>query len=250
MRPRLGVNIDHVATLRQQRGESYPAVERAAEIALKAGADQMTIHLREDFRHIQPFDLPLVKKICTLHQRPLNLELSCSPVMRVYAQQLQPEWICLVPENRQERTTEGGLAVFDKSFEPRLKEALLFFKQELPQTKISLFVEADKKVLEWCCAQKEFIHAVEIHTGDYAKAYLEKKDLLPYLNRYAVGAKLLKAHQLGYHAGHGLTSDSLKPLLKQNAFEEYNIGHWIISEALFKGLETVVSELKDLCQQA
>jgi pyridoxine 5-phosphate synthase len=119
MKPRLGVNIDHVATLRQQRGEAYPSVELACEHSLKAGADQITIHLREDYRHIQPFDVPAVHKICQKYNRPLNLEMGCDPKIIEFAQTQKPEWVCLVPEKREEKTTEGGLdlsqgAAFDR----------------------------------------------------------------------------------------------------------------------------------------
>ena len=114
--PRLGVNVDHVATLRQARGEFYPEVNRAAEVALQSGADQITIHLREDRRHIQDADLALVKNVTTKFNRPLNLEIGTDFEIAQIAANLRPEWICVVPEKREERTTEGGLNLLDKSF--------------------------------------------------------------------------------------------------------------------------------------
>jgi pyridoxine 5-phosphate synthase len=244
---RLGVNIDHVATLRQQRGEDYPDLFRAAEVALATGAQQITIHLREDRRHIQDADLPLVHDICRKLGQPLNLEMGCNDEILAIALREAPEWICLVPEKRQERTTEGGLDVLGAENFERVRRTCSTIKAALPQTKISLFVEAEPRVLERCLQLEA--DAVEIHTGDYAKDFLTGKDLEPYLRRYAAGASAIKAAGWGYHAGHGLTFESLRPLLEQGKFEEYNIGHWIISEAVFIGLGHVVKEMLTLIQQ-
>jgi pyridoxine 5-phosphate synthase len=245
--PRLGVNIDHVATLRQQRGEFYPEVARAAEVSLATGAHQITIHLREDRRHIQDHDVPTVHQICRQMKLPLNLEMGCHDEMISIAIKEQPEWVCLVPEKREERTTEGGLDVLDPQNYQRVKNACDKIKAESPRTKISLFVEAQQTVLEKCMT----LHAdaVEIHTGTYAKDFLEKKDTSSSLQAFKEGRKIIKAKGWGYHAGHGLTFESLEPLLKEKQFEEYNIGHWIVGEAVFLGLGHVIQELLTLMKK-
>lgn len=241
---RLGVNIDHVATLRQQRGEFYPEVFRAAEVSLATGAHQITIHLREDRRHIQDHDVASVHDVCKKMGKLLNFEMGCSDEMVQIAITQKPEWVCLVPEKRQERTTEGGLDVIDPANYERVKKACDEIKAKSPKTKISLFVEADAEVLKKCLTLKA--DAVEIHTGEYAKDFLQKKSLLPHLEKYKKGALIIKAAGWGYHAGHGLTFDSLEPLLQEGEFEEYNIGHWIIAEAVFIGLGHVIKEMLTL----
>ena len=239
--PRLGVNIDHVATLRQQRGEFYPEVERAAEVALATGAHQITIHLREDRRHIQDRDVPVTHEMCKKFKLPLNLEMGCSDEMIQIAIRTKPEWVCFVPEKREERTTEGGLDVMDSANYQRVKAACDTIKKNSPETKISLFVEATPEVLKKCVTLNA--DAVEIHTGEYAKDFLSKKDLTGHLKMYREGRAIIKAKDWGYHAGHGLTFDSLEPLLSEKQFEEYNIGHWIIAEAVFIGLGHVIKEM-------
>lgn len=241
---RLGVNIDHVATLRQQRGEFYPEVSRAAEVSLATGAHQITIHLREDRRHIQDHDVPEVHAICKKMGQPLNLEMGASDEMIAIAINEKPEWVCLVPEKRQERTTEGGLDVLDEANYQRVKKACEEIKKGSPKTKISLFVEADEEVLKRCLTLKA--DAVEIHTGEYAKDFLNKKHIASHLQKYKKGSMIMKPAGWGYHAGHGLTFDSLEPLLQEGDFEEYNIGHWIIAESVFIGLGHVVKEMLTL----
>ncbi len=244
---RLGVNIDHVATLRQQRGEFYPEVERAAEVALATGAQQITIHLREDRRHIQDQDVPTVHDVCRKLKSPLNFEMGCHDEMIALAIQEKPEWICLVPEKRQERTTEGGLNVLDPETFKRLEAACLTLKQKTPHTKISLFVEAHPEVLKKCLTLRA--DAVEIHTGEYARDFLQKKDISGHLKQFQSGHTIIRAQGWGYHAGHGLTFESLVPLLKEANFEEYNIAHWIISEAVFLGLGHVIQEILTLIKK-
>jgi pyridoxine 5-phosphate synthase len=242
MRARLGVNIDHVATLRQQRGESYPSIAIAAEVSLKAGADQITIHLREDRRHIQDADVPVVHEWCRKFNKPLNLEMGCTDEMVAIAIKEKPEWICLVPEKREERTTEGGLSLAGANFQrvARVVEAL---RVGTPATKISLFIEADAATI--AASQQLAVHAVEIHTGDYARDFIAGKSLDHHLKMYAEAHKAITALGRGFHAGHGLTDRSVVPLVEQGLFAEYNIGHWIISEAVFRGLGPVVSALKE-----
>lgn len=243
--PRLGVNIDHVATLRQQRGEFYPEVDRAAEVALATGAHQITIHLREDRRHIQDRDVPMVHDMCKKLGQPLNLEMGCTEEMIGIAAKQKPEWICLVPEKREERTTEGGLDVIGQY--EKVKKTCEALKAKIPETKISLFVEADEEVLKKCLTLKA--DAVEIHTGEYAKDFLNNKDLNHHLQQHKKGREIIKRQGWGYHAGHGLTFESLEPLLAEGLFEEYNIGHWIISESIFIGLGHVIKEMLTLMQK-
>lgn len=244
---RLGVNIDHVATLRQQRGEFYPDVVRAADVALATGAHQITIHLREDRRHIQDRDVPAVHDMCKKIGLPMNLELGCHDEIVAIAMREKPEWVCLVPEKREERTTEGGLDVIDEKNYQRVKAACERILGASPATKISLFVEADPEVLRRCLTMKA--HAVEIHTGEYAKDFLAKKDLEKHLRAYREGHAIIKKAGWGYHAGHGLTFESLEPLLKEALFEEYNIGHWIIAESVFLGLGHVIKEMLALMKK-
>lgn len=245
--PRLGVNIDHVATLRQQRGEFYPQVTRAAEIALATGADQITIHLREDRRHIQDQDVPDTHGVCKKFGLPLNFEMGCSDEMIKKASIERPEWVCLVPEKRAERTTEGGLDVINEENYARVKAACETIKKNSPTTKISLFVEATPAVLQKCLTLKA--DAVEIHTGEYAKDFLNKTNYDHHLKMYREGRSIIKAQGWGYHAGHGLTFESLEPLLAEKQFEEYNIGHWIIAESIFIGLGHVIKEMLTLMKK-
>ncbi len=242
--PRLGVNIDHVATLRQQRDEDYPSIGRAAELVLRAGADQITIHLREDRRHIQDKDLLPVKEACVHAKKLFNLEMGSTPEMNTIAARVKPDWVCLVPESRAEKTTEGGLNLKNSEVFARVGQSLSYLAKHSPQTKISLFVEADLKVLELC--HKLGAHAVEIHTGSYAQDFLQGKSLDPHFSKYREAKSFLEAAKIGCHAGHGLTDLSLKPLCEHHFFQEYNIGHWIVSEAVFIGLEAVIKRLKEI----
>ena len=247
MKARLGVNIDHVATLRQQRGEDYPSIQRAAQICLENHADQITIHLREDRRHIQDKDVPVVHEMCKRFGKPLNLEIGCEPSIVAIACAQKPEWVCLVPEKREERTTEGGLALNTPTVFKRVEAAVMELARLSPQTKISLFIEADASTIEQ--GLKLPVHAVEIHTGDYAKDALSGADLSEHLALFKEAHRVMKASGRGFHAGHGLTDLSVKPLVKQGLFSEYNIGHWIVSEAVFKGLGPVVRDLRTQLQE-
>lgn len=244
--PRLGVNIDHIATLRQQRNEGYPQVLRGADLSLKAGAEQITIHLREDRRHIQDFDVPGVHEVCRKLGKLLNLEMGMTSEMLEIATAQKPDWICLVPEKREERTTEGGLDVSEAHIE-RVRSFCQQIKSRLPQSKISLFVEGTPQVMEACLSVE--CDAVEIHTGQFAIDFLQKKNIDHHLLMYQKSWEIFKKSDRGFHAGHGLTHESVLPLLEQGLFEEYNIGHWIISESVFVGLHEVVSQLKMLMEK-
>jgi pyridoxine 5-phosphate synthase len=173
--------------------------------------------------------------------------MGCSDEMIKIASMEKPEWVCLVPEKREERTTEGGLDVINPANYARVKAACETIKKNSPNTKISLFVEATPEVLKQCLTLKA--DAVEIHTGEYAKDFLQKKDVSEHLKMYREGRAIIKAQGWGYHAGHGLTFDSLEPLLAEKQFEEYNIGHWIIAEAVFIGLGHVIKEMLTLMKK-
>jgi pyridoxine 5-phosphate synthase len=244
MKARLGVNIDHVATLRQARGEEYPSLVDAARCVLEAGADQITIHLREDRRHIQDTDVGAIQMVTQRYGVPLNLEIGANEEIIQIAIESKPEWICLVPEKREEQTTEGGLNIVDKEQFDKISKTCELFKREIPETKISLFVEADEETLN--NAVKMQIDAVEIHTGDYARAYLEGEDISGHIKQYQTGKEIIESQNIGYHAGHGLTQDSLKPLVESELFAEYNIGHWIICDSVFCGLGQSVKKLLNI----
>ncbi len=238
--PRLGVNIDHVATLRQQRDEGYPNIQRAAKSVMEAGAEQITIHLREDRRHIQDLDVGLVKEITDEYNRPLNLEIGSNLDIVKYAIEMKPQWICLVPEKREEKTTEGGLDLGVKGFE-KLRNVMSELRSGIDGVKISLFVESSEEVMNKSIELNA--DAVEIHTGSFAIDYLRNKDISKHLESYKKSYELLKGSDVHFHAGHGLTDKSVIPLLELKLFEEYNIGHWIISESIFSSLGGVTQEL-------
>lgn len=251
---RLGVNIDHVATIRQARGEGYPDISRAAQCAIEHGADQITIHLREDRRHIQDADCPAVKKVTQQAKIPLNLELSTSAAMMSTALELKPEWVCLVPERRQELTTEGGLNLQSDDVNKRTKVIVAELAKHSPQTRVSLFLDERPENLQR--AWELNAHAVEIHTGEYARDFLafqsgelELVQLQKHVENFRRGIAYLKQKAMGAHAGHGLTQESLAYLLKHVEFEEYNIGHWIVAESIFIGLGPVVGKLRRLIDE-
>ena len=244
MKARLGVNIDHVATLRQQRNMLYPSLAKAASLTLENGADQITMHLREDRRHVQDQDMFDVKKITDKFNKPLNFEMGCAPEIISIAIEVAPEWICLVPEKREEKTTEGGLDLLDLSNFNRIKETCETFRKELPSTKISLFVEANQEILLKCIELQ--VDAVEIHTGEYAIDFLSGKNYSHHLKAYEHGRDIIVKAGIGYHAGHGLTLDTTAALVELNLFSEYNIGHSMICESIFDGLGAVTKKYHNL----
>lgn len=244
--PRLGVNIDHVATLRQQRGENYPSVVLAADSTLRAGAGQITIHLREDRRHIQDTDVEAVKLVTKKFGVPLNLEMGCSQEIAEIASASKPEWICLVPEKREEKTTEGGLNLETSEAVEKVSTTMKYLRENIPGVKISLFVEADENVMRKCLDLG--CDAVEIHTGSFARAFIEGEEIESHLASYKKSYELVKG-KINFHAGHGLTLESVVPLLELGIFSEYNIGHWIIAQSIFDGLDSVTKSFVQLFER-
>jgi pyridoxine 5-phosphate synthase len=240
--PRLGINIDHVATLRQARGEQYPSIVDAAQVSLSNGADQITIHLREDRRHIQDYDLEAVRLVTKRFGKPLNLEMGVNPEIVEIAIALTPDWICIVPEKREEKTTEGGLDLLDDNNFIRVEEAVKKLKSSMKDVKISLFLEANIETLKR--AVELPIDAVEVHTGEYAQVFGNGDDVSKFIEQYKAAREFLHNSKIACHAGHGLTNESVVPLLENKIFEEYNIGHWVICHSLFIGLANTIKNLK------
>ena len=234
-RIRLGVNIDHVATVRNARGENYPSPLRAALLAEKNGADSVTIHLREDRRHINEFDL---KKIIKKLKVPLNLEIAATKEMLKIASRSKPPFICVVPEKRKEITTEGGLNLdHNKNF---LKKLIINLKKN--KSRISLFIEPSLKDLEK--AKKLKADCVEIHTGKLCNLINKKKNYKKELSR--IKKAVNKGRELGLevHAGHGLTYNSAKILSAIKGIQEFNIGHFLIGESIFEGMPSTIKKFK------
>ncbi|GMW03225.1 MAG: pyridoxine 5'-phosphate synthase [Candidatus Hydrogenedentota bacterium] len=231
----LGVNIDHVATLREARKGADPDLIAAAKICELAGAHQITIHLRQDRRHIQDRDVRLLKDVLQVR---LNLEMAALDEMLVIAQQIKPHTVCLVPENRKEITTEGGLDVASQT--KKLKEAVKKLHGE--GIKVSMFIDPD---LEQVDASRETgADYVELHTGSYANA--SDAYVLEEVNRLARAATRAVATGLIFNAGHGLTTRNLRPVASIPGLNEVNIGHSIVSRAVFIGLENAVIEILDI----
>lgn len=235
--PKLGVNIDHVATLRQARGGPVPDLARAARDAQAGGADGLTIHLREDRRHIHDADLPAVRRAARV---PINLEMALVPEIIRIALRFRPEKVCIVPERRKEVTTEGGLDVLANKI--KLARAIPRFKSRRIQ--VSLFVDpAAEQIL---AARALRADAIEIHTGAYANARGSKKkrELL----RIKMAARLARLVGLKVHAGHGLDYENVRAVARIRGIEELNIGHSIVSRAIFVGIRKAVGEMKRLLE--
>ncbi len=240
---RLGVNIDHVATVRNARGGAYPDPVRAAKMAEAAGADGITAHLREDRRHITDRDIEALMDALTL---PLNFEMAATDEMQAIALRHKPHAVCLVPEKREERTTEGGLEV------AREENRLAHFIAPLRDAgcRVSIFIAADKRQIE--AAQRIGAAVVELHTGAYCDAHaedrLDERDIE--LTRIVEMAEF--AHDLGLevHAGHGLTYETVTPVAALPQIAELNIGHFIVGEAIFLGLEAAIKEMRRIMDSA
>ena len=233
---KLGVNIDHIATVRQARGIDYPDPLEGAEISEANGADGITIHLREDRRHIVEADLFGLKGRITTR---LNLEMALAEDIISIAKKAKPDQITLVPEKREELTTEGGLDVI-RHF-PKLKKIIGEFHDL--GVLVSLFVEPEKKIIE---SSKELgADYIEIHTGTYCNLFSSSKEPEE-LSKIYQAASLAKDLGLGVNAGHGLNLENIKPILKTPGLEELNIGHSIISRAIFVGLGVAVREMVEI----
>ena len=236
-RIRLGVNIDHVATVRNARGETYPSPLRAALLAEKNGADSVTIHLREDRRHINELDL---KKIIKKLKIPLNLEIASTKEMLKIASRSKPPFICIVPEKRKEITTEGGLNLdHNKNF-----LILLIKKLKKRKSRISLFIEPSLKDIEK--AKKLGAHCVEIHTGKLCNLINKKKNYKNELKKIQKAVQVGNKLGLEVHAGHGLTYASAKILSKVKGIQEFNIGHFLIGESIFEGMPSTIKKFKKI----
>jgi pyridoxine 5-phosphate synthase len=242
---RLGVNIDHVATVRNARGEGYPDPVRAAEMALAAGADGITAHLREDRRHISDADIDALAATCRKRGRPLNFEMAVTPEMEAIALAHLPHAACLVPERREEVTTEGGLDVIKghNTIAPvvqRLVEAGI---------RVSCFIDAD--VAQAAAAASTGAQVVELHVGAYCQAV---RDRLPTADALLAQIRnaTAEATRLGLevHLGHGIDYETVKPLAAIPEVMELNIGHFLIGEAIFIGLGPAIQRMRALMDEA
>ena len=234
---RLGVNIDHVATVRNARGENYPSPLRAALFAQKSGADSVTIHLREDRRHINDSDLKEIKSKLKI---PFNLEIAATNEMLKIALKRKPPFICIVPEKRQEITTEGGLNLnFKKNF---LKKIINKLKKN--KSRVSLFVEPNLNDIK----ESKNLNAdcVEIHTGKFCNLVNKNKNYKNELKRIKSAVSLGNKLDLEVHAGHGPTYKSAKILAKISGIKEFNIGHFLIGESIFVGLNKTIKNFRKI----
>ncbi|MFV2053999.1 pyridoxine 5'-phosphate synthase [Aliiroseovarius sp. YM-037] len=240
---RLGVNIDHVATVRNARGGDYPDPLRAARIAEEAGADGITAHLREDRRHISDADIDGLMDVLSV---PLNFEMAATDEMQAIALRHKPHAVCIVPEKREERTTEGGLEV------AREENKLAHFIAPLRDAgcRVSIFIAAEPAQIE--AAHRIGAEVIELHTGAYCDAHAEGRfdERDEELGRLRDMSAF--AHSLGLevHAGHGLTYDTVKPVAAFPEVMELNIGHFLIGEAVFRGLTPAIAEMRRLMDEA
>ncbi|GAA0652196.1 pyridoxine 5'-phosphate synthase [Sphingomonas ursincola] len=240
---RLGVNIDHVATIRNARGGDHPDPMRAVRIVQEAGGDGITVHLREDRRHIRDSDLDAIMAGATL---PINLEMAATEEMLAIALRHKPHAACIVPEKREERTTEGGLdaAGLHNTLMPivgRLSEAGI---------RVSLFIEPEARQIE--AAMRLGAPVVELHTGRYAHLWLDEDQagVEKELKRIADAAALAAKNGIEPHAGHGLTFENVQPIAAIPQLAELNIGHYLIGEAIFDGLEASIRKMRQLMDEA
>ena len=236
---RLGVNIDHVATIRNARGGDHPDPVRAAEIVARVGGDGITAHLREDRRHIRDDDLRRIQDATDL---PLNLEMAATEEMVQIALAHKPHAACIVPEKREERTTEGGLDAAGQ----HNHLVPLIYKLMDNGIRVSLFIEPSERQLE--AALRLNVPVVEFHTGEYAHAGGDK--VAAELKRIADIAALAAKNGIEPHAGHGLTYENVQPIAAIPQLAELNIGHYLVGEAVFVGLEAAVVRMRDLMDAA
>ncbi len=241
-RLRLGVNIDHVATIRNARGGDHPDPLRAAAIAATAGADGITAHLREDRRHIGDRDIEHLRHAISL---PLNLEMAATDEMLSIALRHRPHAVCIVPERREERTTEGGIDAAGQH--NRLKHIVGALSDV--GVRVSLFIEANRKQLDAAVALGAPV--VELHTGSYCEAWFSGPEAFEReRRRLASAAGYARMLGLEVHAGHGLSYDTVKPVAAIRELAELNIGHFLIGEAIFVGLENSIRQMRRLIDEA
>jgi pyridoxine 5-phosphate synthase len=236
----LGVNIDHIATLRQARGTRYPDPVSAAQLVEQAGGDSITIHLREDRRHIQERDVRILKETLLT---PMNLEMALTEEMLTIAESIKPKFCCLVPEKREELTTEGGLDV--KGQLSRIKESCLRLKEA--GIRVSLFIDADQEQIQ--AAADSSAPFIEIHTGHYADA-INDKSVKEELNKIINSVEFANNIGLKVNAGHGLSYTNVMQIAAIPQILELNIGHSIISRAVLSGLPEAVREMKKLINES
>lgn len=240
---RLGINIDHVATVRNARGGSYPDPLRAAKLAEEAGADGITAHLREDRRHISDADIDGLMEILSV---PLNFEMAATAEMQAIALRHKPHAVCIVPEKREELTTEGGLEV------AREENRLAHFIAPILEAgcRVSLFVATDMRQIE--AASRIGANIVELHAGPYCDAFSEGHFDVADTELAKLREMSTYAHSLGLevHAGHGITYDTVKPIAEFPEVLELNIGHFLIGEAIFMGLQPAIQKMRDLMDEA
>ena len=234
---RLGVNIDHIATIRNARGENHPDPVDAAKFIKGKGANSITIHLREERRHIKDVD---AKKICSIKGLLVNLEISIREEIVKNALKIKPNFICIVPENRKEVTTEGGLNL-NKNKNKLVKIIKLFKKNNI---RTSIFVNPSLKDI--MISKRLGVDCIEIHTGHFANLIKLKKNFSKEFLRIKSCSILAKKNGIEVHAGHGLDYKSTKILSKINEIKEFNIGHFIIGESIFFGLNKVIKKFKKI----
>ena len=240
---KLGINIDHIATIRQARREAFPSVVKAAEVCEAAGADSITVHLREDRRHIQDGDVVSLRNSL---KTKLNLEMAATEEMVTIAREIKPDFVCLVPEKREELTTEGGLDILKqkdylKDITSRLKEKGII---------VSMFIDASSEQVN--AAREIGADAIEIHTGNYAKYFAysaASKEFTDEFLRIQRASKEGAALGLTVNAGHGLDYDNIMPICKISEMNEFNIGFSIVAKSVFTGLEKAVRDMKNLMGQ-
>lgn len=232
----LGVNIDHVATLRQARGTSYPDPVAAALVCEANGADLITLHLREDRRHIADHDVVRMRQAISTR---MNLEMAVTDEMKAIALDLKPDDVCLVPEKRQEITTEGGLGVYEQ-YE---KVAPFISQLERSGIRVSLFIDPDEKQID--ASRRLGVSAIELHTGAFADAK-DESERERQLERIITAVSLGEAAGLRVNAGHGLNYKNVEPIARIKGIRELNIGHAIIAEAVFEGLGSAVRRMREL----
>ena len=234
---KLGLNIDHIATIRNARGENHPDIVYAAKFAKKCGADSITVHLREDRRHINVIDL---FRLVKLKKVPINLEISTNEKIVQIALKKKPNYICLVPENRKEITTEGGLNL-KKNYKTISKIIKKFNKKKI---RTSLFINPNIEDIK--LSKKIGTHCVELHTGKLSTLIKKNKNYKNQLKKFSNCVNLANSLNLRVHAGHGMDYKTTRILSSLKYIEEFNIGHFLIGESIFDGLKKVVKKIKKL----